>query len=537
MESQLEVHRTMYQWFADTAAEHPDRLALRAGGIDLTYAELDAAAARISGDMLILADRRPYRIGVLTSRTVGAYAAYIAALRLGICVVPMNTESPAARNADIIRAAGIELLAYSVGDAALAGALGDATGAHLLGLSEDASAYIGRTDLAGTPAVHPTHLDDMAYIVFTSGSTGSPKGVPIRHRQFSIWFSYIATVFDGAPDIRVSQTSDLAWDLSLWNLYVPWSSGGAVVVPERSDMLAPSHHINSNGITHWFSTPSVITMGRMLGDIVPDAMPTLRWSLFAGERLTVDNALAWNAAAPNTVMCNVYGPTETTCTCLAFPLPRDTADWPAPELGTLPMGPPHPAIVSAVVRADGRAAGIGEDGELLIRGPQRLDGYLDPAHNIGRFAIWDGETLQAYDGTGELTDEHWYRTGDEVRVRAEGYFFIGRLDDQVKVQGVRVEPGEIEVAMRQHPGVEDAAVVSYVGEDGTTDLAGFHTGRPHIEVELSAFLAARLPGQMVPRQLVWTNRFPLNVNGKVDRKALVQRAYDIAGGYEEQQAV
>ncbi|HEX3647525.1 MAG TPA: D-alanine--poly(phosphoribitol) ligase, partial [Pseudonocardiaceae bacterium] len=188
-----------------------------------------------------------------------------------------------------------------------------------------------------------------------------------------------------------------------------------------------------------------------------------------------------------------------------------------------------------VVRPDGRAAGDGEDGELLIRGPQRLDGYLDPAHNIGRFASWDGETLVPYDGTEPLTPEHWYRPGDGVRVRPEGYYFVGRLDDQVKVRGVRVEPGEVEAVMHRYEHVDSAVVVPYTGEDGSTELAGFHTGRPNVDDELTEFLTTRLPDYMVPRLLLWTNGFPLTTNGKVDRRVLVARARAVAEGDSAQE--
>jgi amino acid adenylation domain-containing protein len=529
----MTTERTMYQWFADTAGLHPDHLALRVGGNDLTYRELAGAAARVAGDLLRVAHSRPKRVGLLSSRNIGAYAAYLATLRLGVTLVPLNTESPAARNAGIIRAAGVEVLAHAPCDDQLAAELAEHTGVPLVRIGDGDALGHGR--LTGLPEAGACDPDDVAYIIFTSGSTGAPKGVPIRHRQFSTWLSYMVTCFDCRPDIRVAQTSDLAWDVSLWNLFIPWSCGGAVVVPERRDMLAPSEFINTNEITHWFSTPSVVTSARLLGDIAPGCLPTLRWCVFAGEALTVDNALAWYEAMPNGTLCNTYGPTEITCTCLTYPLPRATADWPEPELGGMVMGPAYPTVEAAVVRPDGRAAGDGEDGELLLRGPQRLDGYLDPVHNIGRFASWDGRTLVPYDGSEPLTREHWYRPGDGVRVRSAGYYFVGRLDDQVKVRGVRVEPGEVEAVLHRHRHVESAVVVPYTGEDGSTELAGFHTGRPGVEAELIEFLAARLPEYMVPRLLLWTNGFPLTTNGKVDRRVLVERARAVAEGGSAQE--
>ncbi|HEX3650254.1 MAG TPA: AMP-binding protein, partial [Pseudonocardiaceae bacterium] len=327
----MTAERTMYEWFADSAGRHPDRLALRVAGTDLTYRELATAAARVAGDLLRTVGGWPRRVGVLSSRSVGAYAAYLAALRLGVTVVPLNTESPAARNAGIIQAAGVDVLATAPLDDQLADELAERTGIPVVRISDGDA--LGTTRLTGLADVHAGDSDDIAYIIFTSGSTGAPKGVPIRHRQFSTWLSYMVTCFDCQPDIRVAQTSDLAWDVSLWTLFIPWSHGGAVIVPERRDMLAPNDFINVNGITHWFSTPSVITSARLLGDIGPGSLPTLRWCVFAGEALTVDNALAWYEAMPNGTLCNTYGPTEITCTCLTYPLPRDPADWPEPELG------------------------------------------------------------------------------------------------------------------------------------------------------------------------------------------------------------
>ncbi|MFP5370445.1 MAG: AMP-binding protein, partial [Actinomycetes bacterium] len=345
--------------------------------------------------------------------------------------MPLNVEYPAARHAGILTMAGADLLAYTDGDADLAADVSARTGIRLLRAPDGPP---GRPASAGAPP-HRAGLDDFAYIVFTSGSTGVPKGVPIRHRNVHGWLSYVVGYFETGPDVRISQTSSLSWDLSVFNVFGAWGAGGAVVVPDATDLLAPSRHIDADQITHWFSTPSSINMARWLGDLTPGSMPTLRWSLFGGEPLTIEHALAWRDAAPNSVIANVYGPTEITVSCLTYRLPADPARWPRVAFGSLPLGFAYPTVECAVVPSPGDPPG---EGELLVRGPQRFDGYLDPAHNEGRFAYWDGRELRPHHG-GQLTDDVWFRTGDRVRVEDGRYAFLGRMDNQVKVNGYRIE--------------------------------------------------------------------------------------------------
>ncbi|MFG2063981.1 amino acid adenylation domain-containing protein [Micromonospora sp. NPDC048871] len=512
---------TLYDWFAESARRHPDRLALRAGGLDFSYRQLTAAAAQLAEDIVARQGRRPARVGVFVSRTAGTYVAYLAALRLGVTVVPLNTDFPPARHARIARTAGLDLLLHTAVDADLAEAVGTQTGTARMAAPDE---HRGPTAPAGPPEEYRPDPDELAYIVFTSGSTGTPKGVPIRHRNVAHWLPYVLDYFEAGPDIRVSQTSDLAWDLSVWNVFLPWATGGALVVPERTELLAPSRHINDDGITHWFSTPSSIVTARMLDDLTPDTMPGLRWSCFGGEPLTLDKARAWRDAAPNSVIANVYGPTETTVTCLTYRAPADPLRWPRAALGALPLGPAYPTVECDLMDEEGRPA---DEGELLIRGPQRFDGYLDPADNVGRFTRWQGDRWRMEEGE-PLTEEHWFRTGDRVRRTDNGYVFLGRMDNQVKVNGYRIETGEIEAVLRQHDAVDEAAVVPWQAEDGTVELAAFYVGDQAGQEDLEGFLAEQLPTYMIPPRLGWIERFPLNVNGKIDRHRLVEMALTMA---------
>lgn len=514
---------TLYDWFAESARRHPDNLALRAGGVDLSYRQLAAATARLADDILAQGGVRPVRMGVFVSRTTGTYVAYLAALRLGVTVVPLNTDFPPARHERIVRTAGVDLLLHTAADAELAGAVAARTGAAAREVP-DGYRSRERADGTGPADAYAANVDDFAYIVFTSGSTGTPLGVPIRHRNVAHWLPYVLDFFEAGPDIRVSQTSDLAWDLSVWNVWVPWATSGALVVPERTELLVPSRHIHDDGITHWFSTPSSIITARMLGDLEPGTMPGLRWSLFGGEPLTLDKARAWRDAAPHSVIANVYGPTETTVTCLTYRAPADPAEWPRAALGALPLGPAYPTVECAVMDDDGRPA---DEGELLIRGPQRFDGYLDPADDVGRFTRWRGDRWRMEERE-PLTGEHWYRTGDRVRRHEDGYVYLGRMDNQVKVNGYRIETGEIEAVLRMHDAVDEAAVVPWHAEDGTVELAAFFVGDRVRQDELEGFPAEQLPNYMIPRQFSWIGRFPHNVNGKIDRRRLVDLALSLA---------
>jgi acyl-coenzyme A synthetase/AMP-(fatty) acid ligase len=249
-----------------------------------------------------------------------------------------------------------------------------------------------------------------------------------------------------------------------------------------------------------------------------EPMPSLRWSLFCGEALTLRQAEAWQKAAPNSTLENIYGPTENTITWTEYRLPANREDWPNPANGTVPIGTPYPSLEHLILDEDGRPS---LDGELCVRGPQRFPGYLDPANNPGRFVSFDGEQSTVYDGSTPLTEGHWYRTGDRVQVLDGQLVHLGRLDHQIKIRGYRVELGEIESALRDQPGISEAIVVAVPVGSGEVDIEAAYTGTEQDTEELLAALRSRLPSYMVPRGITALQQFPLNPNGKVDRNALV----------------
>jgi amino acid adenylation domain-containing protein len=499
--------RTLYDWFARSAAAHPDETALEVGTARLTYGELLDLVERLAARLVTTAaGSAPRRVGLMAARSVTAYAGYLAVLRAGAAVVPLSPEHPAERTAQIMTAADLDLVLTETTDSV-----------PDLGVPVLVVGPGELPDLASPPSVAIAHRhagpDDLAYIVFTSGSTGTPKGVPITHRNICAYLDLVVGRYDIGPGCRLSQTFELTFDGSVHDLFVAWAGGGTLVVPERSQLLSPVKTVTSLRLTHWFSVPSLITFASLLGSLAPNSMPTLRWSLFGGEPLTLQAAQEWRNAAANSCLEVLYGPTELTISCTAYRLPDDTTIWPITPNGTAPIGDPYPGLDVLLVDEDGRPS---NSGELCVRGPLRFSGYLDPAHTTGRFLTGD---LRA---TGDRPrPEHWYRTGDRVAKQDGHLVHLGRTDHQVKVRGHRIELGEIEAALRGQPEVRDAVVVTLPAPDGELELHAAVSGSGCVTDRLFAALANQLPPYMLPHQITVLGQLPLNANGKVDRRALL----------------
>ncbi|MFE3640620.1 AMP-binding protein [Streptomyces sp. NPDC059169] len=508
MEPMAGEFRTLHDWFAESVPAHGERTALEAGATRLTYGELSALADRVAARLVdVRGGEIPRRVGLAAGHTAVAYTGYLAVQRLGATVVPLGPAFPVERNTAITRAAAL--------DAVLTDGICDHANrlpAPVLLLTDDELPGLATAADPGLPAPRPG-ADDLAYILFTSGSTGMPKGVPVRHRNIHAYLTHAVPHHGAGPGDRLSQTFDLTFDPSVLDMYAAWGTGATLVAAQRQDLLRPVRYVQRHALTHWNSVPSVISLAQRLRALRPDSMPTLRHSVLCGEPLTLQQARAWRVAAPHSVLENAYGPTELTVTCTSYRLPARDREWPEPANGTVPIGLLHPAL-------EGRV----RDGELCVRGGQRFPGYLDPADNAGRFLAPDGTP---YDPSTTLTDDHWYRTGDRVApldgddtAGGPALVHLGRVDQQVQVHGYRVELGEVEAALRALPGVRDAVALALPTADGSVELAAAHTGDATTDDALREALHRRLPPYMVPAHLTALPTLPLNPNGKVDRTAL-----------------
>jgi amino acid adenylation domain-containing protein len=497
--------------FRRHAATSPDQPALIIGKRSYSYGEADDTARRWAARLVQAAGGRPARIGVFAYRSEAAYLGVLAALYAGAAFVPLNRKFPTQRTSTMLEKA--ELDAIIVDDASveqLPGLLAglsrqpallltgartvDIPGARVYTAADLASA----TPLEQLPEAAP---EDLAYLLFTSGSTGTPKGVPITHANVRWFLDYNHDRYQIGSQDRFSQTFDQTFDLSVFDLFMAWEHGAAVCAMDPIELLAPFKYLERNEITVWFSVPSVAAVLRKRDALTPGRMPTLRWSLFCGEPLPRATAEDWQAAAPNSVVENLYGPTELTIACAVHRW--DPATSPALCVhDNVPIGQLYPGLRPLVV--DERLVPVvdGETGELCVAGPQATSGYWRaPQRSAERFFERDGH--------------RYYRTGDLVRLHDGAYVCLGRNDQQVKVGGNRIELGEIEAVLRRAGSVEAVCLVWPDKSTLTAVVCG--AKRP---TELIEAAARQLPAYMVPKSVHAIHEMPLNGNGKVDRHAL-----------------
>ena len=480
----------------------PEGVALRLGDRTWTYVELHQEALRLAGALVEATGRRPAVVGVLAFRTIESYAGILAALYAGATTVPLSPGFPAERTAEMVTAAGVEVV------------IADRSGTTALpALRQKVPALrVVTIDTAAPPLPGPvsTDVDRAAYILFTSGSTGRPKAAPVTHANMAHFLAFNRDRYGLGPDDVCSQTGDCTFDLAMSELFLAWSSGAELVsTPVQAFVDLPAF-VTRNRLTLWISVPSVIELVRRRGQLRPGAMPTLRWSLFCGEPLRAADAQAWQGAAPEGSVENLYGPTELTVACTAHRLtPDDT-----PERcvnGVVPIGSVYPSLDATILNEDGVPGA--DTGELCVTGPQMFPGYLDPADDTGRFL--DHRGLR------------WYRTGDLVRTLPGGELaYLGRTDHQVKIRGYRVELAELEWHIGQVTGI-DLALVTPVIVQGNRRLFAWYTGVPGAGERIVDHLSAHVPEFMLPHWVEHVDEWPLNANRKIDRRRLTGRAQDL----------
>ena len=428
------------------------------------------------------------RLGIQVDRSLGNYVAIMACLLSGCAYVPLNLKLPDERLNVIAREAQLDAI------------------------FDDKQ--FDFTELV--PLNQAIHYDanSPAYIMFTSGSTGLPKGVPVTFGQLDAFITMMQQYHQLTVDDRVAQHADLSFDMSVYDVFMAWNSGASLyVVPERL-RLAPAKFIQDKKITVWFSVPSIIGLMRHLNVLPASSLPSLRLSLFSGEPLLMGDALAWQQAAVNSVVQNLYGPTEATVECMSYSLPVQ-GDIDLDEQTIVPIGSSLPGNMIALMDEDGQWVVDDKPGEIMIAGPQVISEYWhQPELAADKF-------VQQFHP--DYGDQRWYRTGDQAYHLIEsGYHYLGRLDNQVKIQGHRVELEEVEYYLRQVTHCSEVAAV-IVSDDRGDHLLGVVEKAEINQQAIRAQLLELLPFYMVPEKVVLVEQLPRNMNGKLDRRTLMKR--------------
>jgi D-alanine--poly(phosphoribitol) ligase subunit 1 len=355
---------------------------------------------------------------------------------------------------------------------------------------------------------------DIAYVMFTSGTTGRPKGVPVRARSLMAYLDVATKRFGVRPGDRASHFFELTFDLSVHDIFVTLLGGGTLVVIPAEQRLLPARFVREKEISHWFSVPSAADSLHRIGALRPGVFPRLRQTLFCGEPLRWPVAEAWQAAAPNSRVVNLYGPTEATIAISDYILPRHRSR--SDDIyGIVPIGQVFEGQRGRIFSEPGAGAQPNR-GELRLGGSQVISGYLDPR---------DGPDAFATDPDGST----WYRTGDVVERDGDGLFhFVGRIDHQLKISGYRVEPAEIEAAIhRAFPDCRSVVVRCDRGKRRGLVAAIVHAGGGGPAAPAVREACARsLPAYMIPAHVVELAAWPVNANGKIDRAAVRRQMED-----------
>ncbi|MBV9927466.1 MAG: amino acid adenylation domain-containing protein [Acidobacteria bacterium] len=487
------------QIFERQAALTPLAPAVEAGGQRLNYAELNRRANQLAHHLRSLGVGPEAKVGLYLEPSSDVPVAMLAVLKAGGAYVPLDAAQPAGRTAYMLEDCGVAVL---LTQERLAGRL-PAHAARVVTLDADRE-EIGR-QREDDPECRTT-ADNLVYVMYTSGSTGEPKGIAIVHRAVNRLVRNVSYV-ELNESHRVAQASNLAFDASTFEVWGALLNGAclAVAPPPPLGLEELGAFVRGAGVTTLWLTAGLfhqVVEGGLNG------FGGVRQLLAGGDVLSAPHVRRALGVVPGLALINGYGPTE--CTTFAVTHRMEQIENGAVSI---PIGRPISNTTVYVLGRDMQPATVGAVGELHIGGPGLARGYVNrPELTAERFVP---HPFSKEPGA------RLYRTGDLVRYRADGVIeFVGRLDNQVKLRGFRIEPGEIEATLRQHPAVADAAVIVREAQEGDKRLVAYVAGTGADASELRAFLRRKLPEYMVPSAFIVLERLPLNANGKLDRAAL-----------------
>jgi amino acid adenylation domain-containing protein len=501
---------------------------------DLTYEELFVASNRLAHGLRAAGVRRQSRVAICLERGANSIVAMLAALKADAIYVPIHGKGPRERaariladcapDAIIVDERSVDPILAALDPAAprppflLLGERGRARG-----LSNREWMHQAEIDAQPCDPMPYANIDtDLAYILYTSGSTGQPKGVMISHLNIVNYIDWAVGYFAMGPGERVLGTSPFHFDMSTFDVFATQKSGGTLCLASEEEALFPTlllPWMEGEGVTLWKGVASLLAQMARAGAIRPGRLPDLKKVLFSGERLPTKALMTWMAAFPDKRFYNVYGPTEATGISSAFAVDSipESADT------NVPIGQACANTEMLILTDADRLAETDEQGEICIRGSSLSRGYWNDAERT-RLAFIDNPLSH-------IPGDRLYRTGDLGFRGGDGNVrLVGRRDEQVKWMGYRIELGEIVTALQSLPEVEEGAVLLLPGRaSGTDELVAFvNLAEGALPATILGELRRVLPPYMVPRKLVPVPFLPRSDSGKIDREALRR----IAGSHD-----
>jgi len=519
------VNKLLQNWISAQAQRRPEATAVVMEGQALTYRQLDESSNRLARVLKSSGCRRGDRVCFAIPKSPAAIVAIAGILKADCIHVPIDTSSPAPRVAKIVKSSdprfilGVDAAANLIGDVL---GQGDLRGTTQVGWMETFStgsrdftpAFTG-DDINGSPAEaldYENSAEDPAHILFTSGSTGEPKGVVITHANVMRFVEWATKYFEMTESDRVSGHPPLHFDLATFDIFGAFAVGAQLhLVPPQVSLLPNklADFIRTSHLTQWFSVPSVLNYMAKFDVINFGDFPALRRLLWCGEVFPTPALIHWMKRLPHVSFTNLYGPTETTIASSYYTIPGCPVDGAQP----VPIGTACGGEELLVLDSELRPVRQGEVGDLYIRGVGLSPGYWRNPEATEKAFVPYGE------------GDRIYRTGDLARIGEDGLvYFVGRADTQIKSRGYRIELGEIEVALNACPELKETAVIAIPTDGFENNLiccayvqqAGSDIAPPEIRRRLSAVL----PSYMLPaRWKVW-EQLPSNGNGKIDRRKI-----------------
>lgn len=504
-----------HEVFSAIARLTPDRVAVVDSDGVMSYAELDEQSNRLA-NCLIAHDVRPHDVvAVFAHRSAALVWTLLGILKAGAAFLILDPRYPASRLIEHLKSAKpngwIEILAAGEVPAALADFVAQQ---HIrCRLVIDSVATVADYS-AETPQVH-VNADDPAYVTFTSGTTGVPRGICGRHNSLTHFPIWLQQTFGIDHTDRFSMLSGLSHDPLLRDVFSPLQLGAGLCIPDQDDIETPGRLANWMQREKISVTNLTPAMGQLLTTAADAKLDSLRYAFFVGEALTRSDVSRLQELAPAATCVNLYGTTETQRSLSYFVIPQITESaGPSPK-ATIPVGMGITNVQLLILNRSRQLSGCGELGEICFRSPQMAQGYLnDEALTRERFLINPNDSL--------------YKTGDLGRYLPDGNAeIVGRADDQVKVRGFRVELGEIETKVKRLPAVSECKVAQRQNENGANRLVAYVVLKPNATIsasDLRTSLKQDLPDYAVPSAFVFVDKIPLTPNGKVDLRALPDEA-------------